>query len=161
MSTTCEIFIPDSPRHVSVYCEGRILNNKQVDFGYSLKVDFEKCFTIYYTYNQLKQKKKKNRRLYICCNPVFLGNINKYHLNFVSKDVCIINQLRGRAFDEYKMSISYLKEATDNEVLDLSPGFFWQLSELCKSFENNYVTLELLTKKYNPTITFRRNIKWH
>lgn len=145
------IIIPDKDNYFSTYAEGVFLSRQFFEGQAEITLDDSYCFSLYYTFPH-------HARVYICCST---SKSKRYNISIynVNKDFAVIAKLEGRrSFDRYKNAMSYLNKITCGEVLKLPPQFFWQLAYICKKGKNSNRNLEILIKRYKPTITYKKEL---
>lgn len=74
---------------------------------------------------------------------------NIYHFNCANKELAVISQLRGRAYDRFKRSLDWLDKKTNSRWKKYNIQFFWQLAYLSKKGLNSSQNLKFLIDIYD------------
>lgn len=137
--------------NLTLFAEGILLDQTDKGRYYELELSTKYCMILFYKF-QLK-----HRSLYIVCSPELMNNKFTNYFALVSDKMSIVAQLKGRGYDQFKRSLEYLKKATDNKVMQLSPAFWWQLAYLCSENKNCKINLDRLLMDYNLEV---KEVKW-
>ncbi len=151
MSMSVRIRIPKD-EYFTTYAEGFFLGEQIIDNEVYILLDEKYPVILYYTYHN-------HRRLYICSDPAVTNFKNICSFPNVSKELAVITQLRGRAFDLFKENMDYFNAATKGKVYELPASFFWELSFQCKKKCNTRETINRLWSLYNP-LEKLTDVKW-
>lgn len=137
------VHIPKKDNGITLFAEGTLLSQIDKDQYYELELAKSKCIVLYYKLHF------NHRRLFIVCDPRLMQNKFVKDFTLVSDSLSVIAELHGRGFDRFKRSIEYLNKATDNQIMDLPPAFFWQLAYICRNGKNDKANLNKLANNYN------------
>lgn len=148
------VIIPPKENYFHCYAEGVLIDlQKKTNGETEVFLDENHPFILYYYFNH-------HARIYICCSAA-ICRTNNFTIYNVSKPFSIIGIIEGRrSFDRFKNAMDYLKAATNGEFYKLPVSYFYQLGYLCMNGKNSNLNLEMLTKRYNFTITYRKDIEW-
>lgn len=131
------------------YAEGKILSSLDKGNYYEIKLSEQSIIILYYHFNF-------HRRVYICCIPEKLSSCKLNHpiLKFhnVDKNLTVIAELQGRAFDRFKRMCNVIKNYTNGRFYDYSILFFSKLAFLCRYGKNSMVNIKNLCKIFDFTL---------
>lgn len=144
MKESVMVKIPSGANY-TLYAEGVLLGMEFYGADYIVSLDFSYPVVLYYTFHY-------HRRVYVIMRP---SGCDVCRCSDVSSPFSIITQLRGRSFDRFKRSLSYIVKKT-NGFHKFPPEFYFKLSFICSQGKNDMVNLNRLIEKY---YTCRQDLK--
>ncbi len=131
----------------TVYAEGvshgvRLIPERR---EYEISLDCRHPIVLYFTFRTF-------RKAYVCIAPEIFG-MNIYRFDCASRELAVVSQLRGRAYDRFKRSLAWLRRQTQNRVHKFDIRFYWQLAFLAKKGLNSNLNLKMLAENYDGEAT--------
>lgn len=134
------VFIPKSGIY-TLFAEGSF--EKKVSEGDFHQIEFreDNILVLFYHF-------PFHRRLYVTSAPSLFNNENVHTLDGVDTERSILAQLRGRAFDRFKRSLSYIQEHTDYKCFTYPNEFWLRIIYLMQAGKNSLHNIQSIISEF-------------
>lgn len=140
MDTNITVYIPQEGFY-SLFAEGSFQRKEKTDEYYILDFKADDILILFYHFSW-------HRRLYVTCNPPKFNNRHIHTLEGVEGERSVLAQLRGRAFDQLKRSLYYIKKETDCLCFSYPNAFWTQIIYLMQNSKNSHTNMDIIISRF-------------